>query len=164
MFTVGIAVAEYFGRDDKKVNKLKQLVTFPPLIALFLGLALSGISLPIGVDMFLERLGAAAIPLILISVGLSLEIGQVRPYALLIPLAILSKLLFSPLIALIVGRAVLTEPVAFRTAVLEASMPTALLTLVIGIDFGLEREFIASVIVLTTIFSFFTLYLVQFLL
>jgi hypothetical protein len=164
IFTVGIAIAEFFGKSDKKVNKLKKLLTFPPLISLFLGLFFSGISLPPWLEIFIERLGQAAIPLILISVGLSLEFGRVKPYLYLFPFVLISKLLLSPLIVSFFGKYVLSEPLAFKVALLESSMPTALLTLVIGIDFGLESKFIASTIVLATLSSFFTLYLIQMLL
>jgi len=164
IFTVGIAIAEFYGRSDKKVNKLGKLLTFPPLISLFLGLIFGGVKLPLGLEIFVERLGQAAIPLILISVGLSLELREFKPYLFLFPYVLLSKLLLSPLIVFFFGRYFLSDPFAFKAALLESSMPTALLTLVIGIDFGLESRFIASTILLATLFSFFTLYLVQMLL
>jgi hypothetical protein len=99
-------------------------------------------------------------PLIMLSVGLSL-----RPSSIVrsgVPLAVLAavKLLAAPLLALGVGSLVLAGR-PLQVAVLEAGMPSMMLTYVVGERFGLDTEFIASAIFVTTVLSAITVPLMQ---
>jgi predicted permease len=63
-----------------------------------------------------------------------------------------------------VGRALISDPAVFRTAVLEAGMPSMMLSLAVGERFGLDDDFIASAIFVTTAASALTIPLIQLLL
>jgi predicted permease len=101
-------------------------------------------------------------PLIMLSVGLSLRAStMVRTAG---PLAVLSalRLLVAPIIAIGLGWLLFgTGDAAVRVLALEAGMPAMMLTLVVGERFGLDTDFIASAIFVTTAASALTLPLLQ---
>ena len=80
-----------------------------------------------------------------------------------VPLTVLSvlRLVVAPAIAFGVGMLLLGVGVPLRVAVLEAGMPSMMLALVVGERFGLDTDFIASAIFVTTAASAVTLPLVQ---
>lgn len=158
---VGTYIAQRYGtRGGKAPNPLRELLTFPAVPALALGLALRPVPIPAAVSHGLDLLAAMVAPLVMIAVGASLRPGAVAKFAVpLIGVAAL-RLALSPALAVALGGAVLAGP-ALRVAVLEASMPAMMLTLVIGDRFELDRDFIASAIFVTTALSALTIPLWQ---
>jgi predicted permease len=81
------------------------------------------------------------------------------------PLAVLSvlRLLAAPIIAVVLGWLLFgaADASAVRVLALQAGMPAMMLTLVVGERFGLDTDFIASAIFVTTAASAVTLPLVQ---
>ena len=159
---VGLLVAQHFGHNEEaRVNPVRELFTFPAVIALLAALVLKAVPIPDPVMGGLDALASMVAPLIMISVGLSLRtstLGQrIGPLALVGVL----RLLVAPVLGLAVGSVLLGHDPALRTTVLEASMPAMMLTLVVGERFGLDTDFIASAIFVTTAASALTLPLVQ---
>jgi predicted permease len=158
---VGLPIAARLGEHDAAYpHPVRELVTFPAVIALAVALLLRPIAMPEMVSAGLGVLANMVAPLIMLSVGLSLRPRSIARSAL--PLGVLAglKLLVAPLVALGFGSLVLSG-VAFQVAVLEAGMPAMMLTYVVGERFGLDTEFIAAAIFVTTVASAFTLPLVQ---
>ena len=85
--------------------------------------------------------------------------GLAVPGFLLLSAAL--KLLISPLLILVIARWVALAPPYLEAVVIEAAMPSQLLTLVIAERAGLNGEQIALAILFSTAASFFTLPLVQ---
>jgi hypothetical protein len=114
------------------------------MIALAAAFVLRPFPIPEVVSSGLDALASLVVPLIMLSVGLTLEVRRLadRPAALGSLGAV--RLLLAPLVALAVGGLVLDDPAAVRLVVLEAGMPTMMLTIVIGARFGLDTEFLAS--------------------
>jgi malate permease and related proteins len=159
---VGLLVAQRMGEhDETAVNPLKELVTFPAFVALILALLLRPVAIPVPVSTGLELLGNMVAPLIMLSVGLSLRARTMGQAALPLAVVVGLRLLVAPAIAMLVGSAVLGGGDALRVAVLEAGMPAMMLSLVAGERFGLDTDFIASAIFLTTALSAVALPLVQ---
>lgn len=159
---VGLLVAQRFGdSDEARVNPLRELVTFPAVIALVVALLLRPVAIPQLVSSGLELLANMVAPLIMLSVGLSLRFKTLGRAAA--PLALLSvmRLVVAPVIALGAGSLLLGRGAPLNVAVLEAGMPSMMLTLVAGERFGLDTDFIASAILVTTAVSAVTLPLVQ---
>ncbi len=158
---VGLPVAARLGEHDEKYpHPVRELVTFPAVIALVVALVLRPVAMPEMVSDGLGLLASIVAPLIMLSVGLSLRPRSLARSAL--PLGVLAvlKLLVAPLIALGFG-SLLLSGVAFQVAVLQAGMPAMMLTYVVGERFGLDTEFIAAAIFVTTVASAVTLPLVQ---
>ena len=159
---VGLLVAQRFGESDEaRVNPLRELLAFPAVIALVIALVLRPVAIPELVSNGLGLLANMVAPLIMLSVGVTLRFRTLGRAA--VPLAVLVglRLALSPVIALAVGRLALGSGVPLRVAVLEASMPSMMLTLVVGERFGLDTDFIASAIFVTTALSAVALPLVQ---
>ena len=159
---VGLLIAQRFGESDEaRVNPLRELVTFPAVIALAAALLLRPFAIPELVSSGLGLLANMVAPLIMVSVGLSLRFRTLGRAA--VPLTLLSvlRLVVAPVLALAVGTVLLGAGAPLRVAVLEAGMPSMMLTLVVGERFGLDTDFIASAIFVTTAASAVALPLIQ---
>ncbi len=163
LLLVGLFVAQRFGdaQESQRINPIGEALRFPAVIALAVGLLLQPIAVPDLVSTGIDSLANLVVPLIMISVGISLRPGCIREQAG--PLAALGvlRLVLAPIVALGVGTAVLGDPAALSLVVLEAGMPSMMLTLVVGERFGLETDFIAAAILVTTVASVVTLPLMQ---
>lgn len=148
---VGLLVAQHFGHNQEaRVNPIRELFTFPAVIALVIALALRAVPIPDPVMSGLDMLANMVAPLIMISVGLSLRARTLGEQAG--PLAVLGvmRLVVAPLIGFGIGVLLLGHGPALRVTVLEAGTPAMMLTLVVGERFGLDTDFIASAIFATT--------------
>lgn len=160
-FTIGLIVAQKYGESEGKVNILKEMFTFPPLLGLFASLipalALKGIELPKFLADTIGFLADATVPLVMLTIGLSLEPARAKDYKLAIAVVILIKLFLTPVVALFGGVMVGVTGTDLGVIVLEASMPSFLLSLVIGLRYRLDIDFLAAVIVVTTSLSMLTI-------
>lgn len=158
---VGFPIAARFGRSERgRVNVLRELVTFPAVIALIAGLGARSFSVPDPVSSGLDMLASVVAPLIMLSVGVSL-----RPKALArgvadVAMVSLLRLAVAPAVALVLGGVFLSGD-ALRVGALQAGMPAMMLSLAVGERFGLDTEFIASAIFVTTLLSAVTIPVVQ---
>jgi predicted permease len=158
----GMLVAQRFGcNDEARVNPLKELATFPAMWALLLALVLRPLPIPDVVGNGLALLASMVAPLIMLSVGLSLEFSTLGRDAGAISVVSVLRLLVAPAIALVIGWVALGKGIPLSVTVLEAGMPTMMLTLVVGDRFGLDTDFIASAILVTTALAAVTLPLIQ---
>ena len=167
VFTIGVYLAENFGKSNKSVSPLRNVFTFPPFLALIAAYLLqflageTGAALPSFVLGALDSLGNVTIPLIVIFIGLSLELTSIRVFWFPIFLVCLVKLILSPLFGYLIGSLFL-KSTAFKVSVLEASMPTFMLSLVIGSRSRLDTSFISGAILVTTLASIVTIPFWQF--
>lgn len=162
MLTVGLYVCSIFGRCVEKPSIAKQFFAFPPLYGLILGFLLKPFVIPQVIMTAVDLVANVTVGLILISIGIALEPAKgARQYYRLISLTFLFKLLLAPAVVFLLGRAVSLEPLSLTTATLDASMPTALLTLVFGIKYELNVDYLSSAIFILTIASVVTVPLMQ---
>ena len=161
---VGLLVAQHYGTNaEARVNPFRELFTFPAVIALLIALALRSVAIPNLVSGGLGLLASMVAPLIMLSVGLSLRAStMVRTAGPLVLLSAL-RLLAAPIIAVGLGWLLFgaADASVVRVLALQAGMPAMMLTLVVGERFGLDTDFIASAIFVTTAASAVTLPLVQ---
>ncbi|MCL4499822.1 MAG: AEC family transporter [Chloroflexi bacterium] len=163
VFTVGVVVARRLGGSDERLNVARELFTFPPLIGLFAAGLLQGVSLPLFLDRAVEFLAGATVPLIMLSIGLSIELNHLLEHRRPLGATVLIKLVAAPLIALVAARIFGFTPVDTGISVLEASMPTMMISMVIGLKYGLDVEFMAAAIVGSTLLSTVTVPVWQYL-
>ncbi len=161
LVTVGLPIAASMGRNGaRRPSVIKELITFPAVIALVAALALRSVAVPDPVSDGLGLLASMVAPMIMLSVGLSLRPGVVLGAAGVIAVAVALRLLVAPALAWGVGSVVL-DGTALRVAVLQAGMPSMMLTLVVAERYGLDTEFIAGALFVSTLAAAFTLPLVQ---
>jgi predicted permease len=116
-----------------------------------------GWQLPTALDRTVTLLADASIPSMLVLLGLqfvNLKMdGQIRPLILVT----VTRLLVSPLLAFGLSRIFgLTGP-AYQATILEAGMPTAILTTVLATEFESLPSFVTTVVFVTTLLSPLTL-------
>jgi predicted permease len=167
LFTLGIALAARFGEHEGRINVLRELLTFPAVIALAVALGYRFVPLPPAVSTaVMDWTGVAAsmaVPLIMVSLGVSLDFGAFRGSVAALGAVSGIKLLVLP--ALAVAAALLVRDLSgLRLVALQAGMPSMLLTLVVGERFKLDTALIASAVLVTTVGCLVTIPLVQLLL
>ncbi|RME10336.1 MAG: AEC family transporter, partial [Aquificota bacterium] len=103
---------------------IKSIVLFPPFLGLISGFALRGYDLPASLWKFVDFSVASLLPVVLFSLGLSLEFSRMGRDLKLLGIAMGTKMLLSPLFALLVLKFFPLSETAYRVSVLESAMPT----------------------------------------
>ncbi len=154
MFCLGPAIIQGKGI----IKGLKLTLKLPLLWAILFGLSLRLLSFPIPweLDKGIQQLGAAAIPVALILLGIQLSETHFRPSIKEIVLAI-ARLLIAPMIAYLIGRLLQLEILNLQILVLQSAMPTAVNSLILVSEFGGDKDLVAKAIVTSTLMSFITL-------
>ena len=153
----GIVLARQFGGNTREV--LKKAVFFMPIWGVIFGLIFNVFDIPLTytVDSILNYFGNATIPLIMLSIGLSLDfrnVGQNLKDSLVVSII---KLVISPLIIFVLATWLNISGTALNIAVLEAGMSTAGNALVLAIEYGLDADLMGSMIFTNVVLSIFSL-------
>jgi len=131
------------------------LLKMPAIYALVLGVLFSrqGWQLPLFLDRAVSMAANATIPCMLVLLGIQLQRARWTGQTQALTTAVTLRLLASPIIA--VGLSVLfgLHGPARQARILEASMPSAVLSTIIATEFDLEPAFVTSVVFVTTILS-----------
>ncbi|MEL6494241.1 MAG: AEC family transporter [Cyanobacteria bacterium J06623_7] len=154
MFCFGPAMIRGHGITEG----LKLTFKLPLLWAILFGLSLRlfKVTVPWQLDVGIQQLGAAAIPIALILLGMQLSQTRFQPGIKEIILAI-ARLTCAPIIAYGIGSLLQLETLNLQILVLESAMPTAVNSFVIVSEFGGDKDLVARAIVTSTILSFITL-------
>ncbi|NJD60776.1 MAG: hypothetical protein C3F13_12355 [Anaerolineales bacterium] len=155
--TVGIVIAS--SGSMSVWSAIKGLVKFPATYALIFGIIFLqfGWQLPTGLDRTVDLLSNAAIPCMLVLLGMQLV--NIRLDGHIKPLVVTSsiRLLIAPLIAFGLTRLFGMTLVAQQAVVLEAAMPVAVLTTILATEFETEPTFVTTAVLVTTLLSPLTL-------
>ena len=154
MFCFGPAMI----RGKGIVAGFKLTLKLPLIWAILFGLGLrwSSVEIPWQLDRGIQQLGAAAIPIALILLGIQLSESNFKPKIREIITAI-ARLLIAPTVAYFIGRLLQLELLSLQVLVLQSAMPTAVNSFVIVSEFGGDKDLVARAIVTSTIMSFITL-------
>lgn len=138
---------------------IKKIVTFLPLWAMILGIVFNFLSLPITEvgSTAITYLSGLTIPIIMISLGLSLNLkGFKSNFKEVIGISTI-KLILYPLVALCILNLLSVSGLIFNISLIEAAMPSAMLGLVIAINFKLDVDLTADCIFTNTLISLATI-------
>ncbi len=164
------------GRAGSIRETLVQVARIPMLYAVALAVLLRlagisfngtfllwGIEIPLLPSLYqaVKLLSQAAIPVFMLVLGMQLGIEDADPFPrrLYLPLFLagLTRLVLSPLLAwgliLLLG----LEGMAARASILEAAMPTAVITVILATEFDTQPRLVSRVVLWTTLFSMATL-------
>ncbi len=138
---------------------IRKILTFLPLWSIILGIAFNVFNIPItslGTTV-VDYLAGATIPLIMISLGLSLKMDGLRNHFKEAGLASMIKLVIYPLIGL--GVLGLLNITGFEHTIgfIEAAMSSAMIGLVLAITYKLDWELTSDCIFTSTVFSLVTI-------
>lgn len=141
-------------------DALLNVVRVPIIYAAVLGLSLNvlNVELPTIIQRsFIEIAADAAIPVMLALLGLQLSRVRLKGRIRAITLAAGIRLILGPVIG--VGLALLfgLSGIPFKVAVVESSMPTAVLASALATQFGGDAEFVSAVTLVSTLASVVTL-------
>jgi predicted permease len=160
LFTVGIMLARHYGTRAGTASPFVEALKVPALWAAAGGVALSatGASMPGWLDETLGLLGAAVVPLMLLSIGMALswQPGWVKRIPVLLPMLVI-QLGLMPLIvwAACIGVGMPAELLA--PSIIEGAMPCMVLGLVVCDRFKLDAGLYAEAVTVSTAASLLTL-------
>ncbi len=157
VYSVGVAIAS-MGRLTWRQTGARML-RIPALYAAVLAVIVYGlkIQLPEPLLAGVRLAGSGAIPVMLIILGMQIaNLQPGRPDRLVWP-AIGMRLLVGPLVAVAVAALLGLQGITRGTSIIEASMPTAVITIVLATEFGLPTGPVATTVVLSTLLSPLTL-------
>lgn len=154
MFCLGPAIIQGKGI----IEGLKLTLRLPLLYAILFGVSLRlfAITIPWQLDLAIQQLGAAAIPIALILLGIQLSETSFQPKIKEVMTAI-ARLAIAPAIAYCFGRWLQLETIDLQVLILQSAMPTAVNSFVLVSEFGGDKDLVARAIVTSTIMSFVSL-------
>jgi predicted permease len=160
LLTVGVWLASRYGTTNQAPSPIRSLMKVPALWAAFAAIVLNFLSVPIpdALKSFLQTLSQGVVPLMLISLGLSLTLPREQLYQLrsVFP-ALAVKLFFMPLVVLLAADLVRLHGMQFQSVVLEGAMPSMVLGMVLADRYGLNTAIYAAIVTISTVTAFFTL-------
>lgn len=163
---LGAFVLPIYTNTEKKtfIKVLKDLLIFPPFVALVLGFFFIYIPLPFIIGNFLESIAATLVPCAMIAVGFQMKYKI--PKRILLPLGVglWTKLIIIPLFSYFLITIFSNDSLAAKTSVLQSGMPPLITSGAIAINAGLEKELCASLVGYGLLFSFVSLNIIKYLL
>jgi len=167
LFTVGTMVAIYYGRTDlDSRGRLLATTSFfksPLFFSLIAGVLWSTLKLPVEGTLitpifnFLEVLSYANTFLVAMTVGVLLHFSGMREILWVILFAVLIKLILKPLMVWVPTLAMDLQDWQMQVLVLEAAMPSALLTVVFAKTYGCDAKLASKLIFATLVASGITI-------
>jgi predicted permease len=155
--TVGVIIAS-LGHMDLR-SAVLGIFKLPILYGVLLAILVRafGIELPLPISRTIEIAANGAIPVMLILLGLELSRIQWSHNFRALGLGVFTKLLFAPLIGLLIASLFGLGHTARQASVLEASMPAAVATTVVATEYQLEPSLVTAIVFLGTALSPLTL-------
>ena len=138
---------------------VKKIAFFPPLWAVILGLGFNFFNIPVGsvIDNTVNYLGQGAIPLIMIALGLSIDFSAIKRSKSMIAFTSVMKLVFFPFVAFIIASQIGLIDLQYKISVVEAAMPSGMMSLLLAITYNLDYEMTSDCILINTVISLITL-------
>ena len=135
------------------------ILKFPSLYALIVAIILNqtGVALPLPLDRAITKLAGAAIPSMLILLGMQLGKAKLKQNMGAVALAVGVRMLVAPLVAFGLSQPFQLEGAMLQAGVTEASMPTAVMTTILSTEFDVDASVVSTVVTITTILSPLTL-------
>lgn len=154
---LSFALVLKFGGSPK--TAVKKIAFFPPLWAIILGILLNITHISIGpvLENTVNYLGNGTIPLIMLSLGISIDFGGIKRSKNMIIFTSIMKLLIFPLIAFFIVSHLGLLDLQFKIPIIEAAMPSGMLSLVLAITYKLDYELTSDCILINTVISLVTL-------
>ena len=156
-YTIGIFLASSGRRSVGEA--LLSVLRIPNIYAAAAAIVviLTGVATPSFLMRPIKLLGDAAIPVMILVLGMQLE-RSVKPAVLrLAGLAVGLRLVVSALLALLLAQVLGLGGAARQAGVLQSAMPVAVITTILAVEFEVEPAFVTSVVFLSTILSPLTL-------
>lgn len=153
-----ILAAKVSGRSIDSRSLIRKILLFPPFGALVLGLALQPVGYPEWLGGLLARMGSTLTPLALLSVGMSLQLRELRGNGRGLTIGLGYKLVLAPALILALYMGLLGQmDMATRVTVFEAAMAPMITGGIIASTYGLNPSLAAALVGVGIPMSFVTL-------
>jgi malate permease and related proteins len=142
-------------KDGSWRSRVKTVFTLPLVWAALLGVTLNslGVRIPVGLDRGIELLAEAAVPMLLISLGLQIgSSGFPTPSRAMIR-AVALRLVLGPCVALFVAWLVGATGLERGVLVLSSAMPTAINAFLVAQELKADAKLVGGIVILTTFLS-----------
>ena len=155
--TAGVFIASLAGRSHR--HALLAPFKYPALYAAAGGLLVNAfdIDLPTAIDAPIGTMAGAAVPVMLVVLGLQLQRGLGDESLVDTAAANALRLLACPVIAYFATLALGVDGVAQRVSIVLAGMPTAVFTTILATEFAANPRFVTRAVVTSTLASVVTL-------
>lgn len=155
--SLGVAVASTAG--GSRLRAFQAPFRYPALYAALAGIAVNALALevPVTLDAPIASLADAAVPTMLVVLGLQLQQAGGRDHLLDTGLVNAARLLVAPLVAWFAATALGLEGVTRATLTVLAAMPTAVIATILATEFAAQPAFVTKVVVTSTVASMLTL-------
>jgi predicted permease len=160
LLTVGVWIAIRYSQRDQQNLNLQDLLKVPALWAALLAviLNLSSLPMPAGFKTWLQTLASGVVPLMLISLGLSLYISRAHLKQMQSIFPVIGvKLFVMPAIAMLLTVPLGMSGMLKQAVILEAAMPSMVIGLMLCDRYGLNSVVYAAAVTVSTAISFVTL-------
>lgn len=157
LYSVGILLASMGTLHWRQA--LGRMFRLPPVYAALGAILVYMFNLPVPEPLMkaTEVAGQGSIPVMLLVLGM--QMGGLRgniAWRLTAPAVVLS-LLVAPVVAVLVAGLLGLTGLGRATSIVEAAMPTAVITIILATEFDLQPSAVTSIVILTTLLSPFTL-------
>lgn len=153
VFSVGIFVAS-MGQASWR-GSLNRLIRLPAFYAVIIAIAVYSLSIQLPEPLMrgIEVAGTGAIPVMLIVLGMQIaDLRDLGRIWLAGPASVL-RLVIAPIVAVIIAQLLGLHGIGRSTAIIEASMPTAVITTIMATEFSVRPGLVTSTVVITTLLS-----------
>ena len=157
VYTLGVVLASW-GHTDLK-TAIMGIFKVPVIYAVIFALIYNWLDwqLPLPVERTVSLLSDAAIPVMIVLLGIQLYNAKISTEIFKVGLSNFLRLVASPIIAIGLAMLFHLDGVAFQAGVLESAVPTAVLTTVLATEYDLEPAFVTTTVVASTLLSPLTL-------
>ncbi|NIW46790.1 MAG: hypothetical protein GWN30_19150 [Gammaproteobacteria bacterium] len=157
VYTIGVAIAS-MGQASVK-ESLINLLKFPTLYALIIAILFNiyDANLPLPLNRSVNLLAGAAIPTMLLLLGMQLGQADLRAYKLPLAMATGIRLVVGPLVGWGFSIPFGLQGPVLQAGMLESSMPTAVMTTILSTEFDVKPSLVSTIVTATTILSPLTL-------
>ncbi|HEY7448790.1 MAG TPA: AEC family transporter [Vicinamibacterales bacterium] len=157
VYTAGVLLAASGRRSVRRA--LRGILKVPAawaVVAAAMVLA-SGLTMPLALMRPITLLGDAALPMMILVLGMQLERASFPERPRVVAVAVTLSLAVAPVVALAMASLLGLAGPARQAAVLQASMPTAVVTTILALEYDVMPAFVTSVVLLATLLSPLTL-------
>jgi len=153
VYTVGVVIAS-LGTTSLR-NAVLGLFKVPVVYAVVIALLFNRLEwqLPLPLDRTVMIMANAAIPALLVLMGIQLHNSKWSDHILALGLTNFMRLVASPLLALGVSLLFRLEGPAFQAGILESAMPTAVMMTILATEYNVEPSFVTTVVFTSTLLS-----------
>lgn len=153
VYTVGVVLASW-GKSSL-LSSLKGALKVPVIYAAALALLFNWFnwSLPLPLDRTVSLLSNAAIPVMIVLMGIQLYNSKWTRHRIALGLSNALKLIASPALAFGLGILMQMEGPAFQAGVIESAVPTAVMMTVLATEYDIHPAFMTTTVFTSTLVS-----------